>query len=252
MGGQCVCTNQGSIEASMIEFFENMKLRSYSVENYITSIKRKIQMGKINEKNWNDLVDTYLALDNMSSLNESYRNYFCQNYSDFPFERYVLSLLFLCQKDTTLIKQKFLDLLRPFKMQNIIKKTEDDRYTFIDKNELLEIIIIIVSLFSFKAVKYVSEIKNFDSSLTREMNKNYSEEKVKQYSLSLIDKAINPKLKNVFTEGVILINDETSINLTEYIDYDYFYEELYPILVDDKRLREEIYVFDINKSKSLK
>ena len=263
--GQCVtCGSGGSVELGVAEFLDNMKFKKYTIEEFILKIKGKMKKGKIDEKNWVQLVDNDFAFDNTGSYSEYYHNYFREIHKDLEFNYLTLALMFLCQKDTTIMKQKFLDSLKFLKLPNIIRKTEDERFTFIEKNALEKVLNYYGQLISFRAIKPVSDSKNFAPGLTTEMNKNYSIEKINAFVKDYINKSINPihtiSRKNVskeqqeFREKYIenysqeyrgdysikeLNND--GLNLKEFVDFDFFFQNFYGEIVDDKSIRELIF-----------
>jgi hypothetical protein len=267
--GQCVtCGSRGSVDLAISEFFDNMKFKSYTIEEFINKIKSKMSKGKIEEKRWVDLVDNDFAYDITGSYSENYHTYFREIHKDLEFNYLTLALMFLCQKDTTIMKQKISESLRILKIPHIIRKTEDERYTFIEKIALEKVLNYYFQLISFRAIKPVSESKNFDHGLTMEMNKNYSVEKINACAKDFVNKAINPihtiSRKNVSKEqkefrekyienyslenkGEFLIkglNKEgktVDLNLQEFLDFDFFFQNFYEEIVEDKFIRELIY-----------
>jgi len=267
--GQCVtCSSRGSVELGVSEFFDNMKFKNYNIEEFINKIKSKMKKGHIEEKHWINLVDNDFAYDISGSHSEYYHNYFREIHKDLDFNYLTLALMFLCQKDTTIMKQKFSESLRILKIPHILLKTDDERYTFVEKIALEKVINYYCQLISFRAIKPVSEAKNFDNGLTTEMNKNYSLDKIKIYAKEFINKSINPihsvsekkvsKEQLEFREKYINnynnenrgefiikgINKEgknVDFNLKEFCDFDFFFQTFYGELVDDKIIREFIY-----------
>lgn len=239
--GQCtVCGNRGSIESSIAEFIDNMNLKDLSIEKFSTTIKANLKGKKIEENKWNvSVVDGLLGNEKSGSPNEQYRNFFYNAYLKFDFNHLVFSLILFCRKDTIILKQKMLELARILKLSEVIIKSEDDKFIFINKEFLSGYLTTYCLLISNYAIDYVGKVKSYDENMVKEMKEQYTEIKIKLFIGNLIKDF--SKHQSKILKSKILDTKSNPIDFEKFLDFDMFYDEKYSLLCEDKLVRDGIY-----------
>lgn len=239
--GQCtVCGNRGSIESSIAEFIDNMNIKELSIEKFLTTIKSNLKGKKVDEPKWKmSVVDNLIGKDKAGSPHDYYINYFYDSYSNFDFNNLIFSLLLFCRKDTIILKQKMLELSRILKLNDVIIKSEDEKFTFISKEFLSGYIETYCTLISSFTIEYVCKVKSYDQSILKEMKEQYTTPKIKLFTENLLNDFC--LLQNKQNSNRILDLNSNPIDLKKYLDFDLFYDEKYSLLCDDKQVRDGIY-----------
>merc|ERR1711976_165148 len=111
MGGVCAsCSPRAQFMSVYDQIFKESKIRAISAKDWIDIIKRKTSRGSVNQKNWYDIYNNNLTTGNIDN-EEVWKNVCQRAYEDAVKEKtlYLLvsSFLFLCQKNSQLVKQNF-------------------------------------------------------------------------------------------------------------------------------------------------
>lgn len=227
MGNNCgACSSNGSIEYNIYEFFEEMSIKKMTHQEFLSKIKSNFA-----EKSRNKIPDT-IAFDTNGALKDNQKAYFSELLKNYDFSYFVLCLMFFCVKDLSSFKKNFEYMTKSLKLGENIVKSKDNKYIFINKDFLIKIVSSLCEFYSLNAIKPISESSNLESTLVNEMERRYSKQKCEKYATNLVE-------NNSYDPNNKKPNEE--IDFSNFVDFDYFFQQKYVELSDDVKVREEVF-----------
>jgi len=274
-----VCCNQGGVDLNYLEFFDSMKARKLRINEISTKFKIAYKKGRqaFTEKEVVPILEQDFIHDINGLKSEEYHSFFLDAFEESEDRNFfILSLLFLCSKDSSALKMNLVNFFRIFQYKKSIKTTQDEKYDFIEKEILEKLVIAVFSLYTFKPLKTIAEFMNYNPKLTKEIEESFSKNKVEIAAKKLVDSSRNPlhslsskkltkeqlKFREDYCTGLnenkeekdLILTDknEEEFSLKNYIDFDYFIENTLDILYDHRLVRELVYNVNNTKNKSKK
>ena len=238
MGATCSqCSSRDLIEHDISLFYEQMFIRKTSHELFITQIKKNWKKGSISTDDWHKVVNVLLGKNQENIEFDGYISFWNDVYKESNIMILSVVILFLCEKNTVNMKQKFESLcLGIFKsaFKDNITISSDEINSSIKTTFLKEIISAYITLISTYALRYSSPIKDDTSLGKAHLEKIYTKENIDKYTDFLItdlEKKIDTKISS---------NHVKIVKIPDYIDYDEFFENYYEFLIDDKQVRHDL------------
>jgi hypothetical protein len=239
--GLCTsCSSKGMLESEINNFFDGMKLRKTSHEDIVVIVKGKWK-GGLNLEAWTYLVNTILSRNLDGSENESYRQFWLDIYGQADIKFLILSILFLCEKHTVSMKQKFDSLTTTvFKQKDQYIKSSDGLKTYVKKDFLKTVMIEYINLISTKTINTATPFKNDTSTGKLNLVEVYKPKIIEDFSQSIIE-----ELDGVLKDKKIRIEHDG------YTDFDEFFDITYSVLLhDDKEVRNRLDEYGVAKINS--
>lgn len=233
MGAACTaCTNKNSYEGIYKDFWSGIGIRTMPQKDWTEVAKNKLnpKLKEINEKNWLIIINNNLSWEENKELS---KNVFtaAMKLSEERGGQYLLllSLLFLCPKNSLNTKQQFEDLAKVvFQMKEDFK--EENHVLYIKHKLLYKVVAFYVNFISFfcadKLSAFAANKKDFEEAMAS---------------------IFSPEVQEAF------LKEEIFTGITdEWQNFDGFFEVVYPLLQNDGKVRESLSFFYDLKSKKAK
>lgn len=223
MGACAPCSHRSKYENIYNDFWSSLKIRSIPQSDWSVIVKSSIDTKntkKINDATWEKIMKKNLVKEeDTEQSSRLFRKAMALSVEKGGQFLILLSVLFLCAKNSLNTKKEFEDMASfTFHMKDQFNKTEKE--LLMKKAKLLDIVSFYVNLISLFCVEELSEgmDANPKSQFESHLKSHYSEEVQKKF--------LNEEIFKEFKD--------------EWVNLDQFFQNQYPILADDKLVREKL------------
>jgi hypothetical protein len=224
MGAACLpCSSRSKCENIYNDFWKNLKIRSIPQSDWSLIVKTNIDTKhskKINEATWEKIMKKNLVKEEDSEQScKIFRKAMALSEEKGGQYLLLISLLFLCPKNSLNTKREFEDMASvTFHLKDQFNKTE--KKLLIKKDLIIDIIAFYVNLISLFCADDISE------SMDTTPQSHFRAESHSNFHLDVQKKFLEEDIMKEFTE--------------DWVDLDAFFQTKYSILSDDIFVRERL------------